>query len=317
MNEKQLTPWQSAISKAKPRFVEISSAERTGVSYQVESVFALQAVANNELLAECSPQSLMHAVINVASVGLTLNPAYQYAYIVPRKGKACLDISYKGLIKLAADSKNIKWAKAVLVHESDKFEMQGIEHPPIHSYNPFDKDRGEVVGGYCVAKLADDGYMIDVMSRDELDKVRATSKASNGPWKTWEHEMMKKTLIKRASKTWPNTTLLDTAISIINEHEGLDDGYVVGRISGERIKMSDVEDSIEEIKEIIDRDTIEDTHDAVKDIWNGLSNDMRMLVTDGLSDKAKDSKRMYKTILKDYLGYVGTTIEGELEGVIQ
>ncbi|MDO1851433.1 hypothetical protein Q2367_25255, partial [Escherichia coli] len=34
--------------------------------------------------------------------------------------------------------------------------------------------------------------------------------------------MMKKTVIKRASKLWPKSERLDTAVQVLNEHEGID-----------------------------------------------------------------------------------------------
>jgi hypothetical protein len=36
--------------------------------------------------------------------------------------------------------------------------------------------------------------------------------------------MMKKTVIKRASKLWPKSERLDTAVQVLNEHEGIDFG---------------------------------------------------------------------------------------------
>lgn len=303
-DKKEIAPWQSAVVSAERHFNEIATAEGKLITYKKEALFAIQSIKNNGLLMKCSPSSIQNAVINVASVGLTLNPANQYAYIVPRNGHACLDVSYKGLIKLASDSGNIQWAKAVLVYETDQFEMNGIEQMPLHKYDPFRKDRGEVIGGYCAAKLKDGSYLIDTMSRDELEQVRATSKAANGPWKQWPLEMMKKTLIKRASKTWPNAEPLQNAINIINEHEGLDDKFVnVGQISGEPLDMDYVQSQVQKLKDLIDQDDIDSTYEDIKYEWSCMSQDECMKVNELMSDKAPDSNRMYRTILKDYLNY--------------
>jgi recombination protein RecT len=37
----------------------------------------------------------------VAAIGITLNPASKLAYLVPRDGMVCLDISYMGLLHRA------------------------------------------------------------------------------------------------------------------------------------------------------------------------------------------------------------------------
>jgi len=308
MTENQeLVPWKAAITHAKKHFNEIAKAEGNVVLYKKEAMFAMQAVQKSEYLQNCTPGSIQNAVINVASVGLTLNPANAYAYIVPRDGIACLDVSYKGMIKLATDSGSIQWVKSVLVYEDDQFEMRGIDQMPLHKYDPFKKERGDVIGGYCAAKLHDGTYMIDTMSRDELDQVRETSKAKNGPWKTWPLEMMKKTLIKRASKTWPNTNRLDKAVEIVNEHDGLEDQYLEGSYkqidNTVVVDASLVLEAANNFKAWIDMDSIEDHHEEIKLAWNNLNNDERMRVNKMLSEKAPGSNKMYRRILTEYLDY--------------
>jgi recombination protein RecT len=203
------------------------------LKFESECLFAKQLIQKSDFTlktAQNNTNSVRSAVLNVAAVGISLNPALAHAYLVPRDGAIQLDISYKGLVKLATDSGAIEWAKAVLVYENDDFEMNGVWEPPNHKYNPFSKDRGELVGGYCLAKLSTGEHMVDVMTFEELEKVRQTSKANNGPWKTWPDEMRKKTLVKRASKSWPQSNgreRLDTAISVINQHEGMEDTQVV------------------------------------------------------------------------------------------
>ncbi len=220
---KNLAPWAGAIVEAEGSFTEIASEEGNLVTYKKEAVFAMQALQSNEYLQKTNPITIMDSVINVASIGLSLNPALAFAYLVPRDGRCILDISYKGMVKIATDTGSILWAKAEVVREGDNFAYNGFGLLPDHKYNPFDKMRGNVIGAYCVARLSDGGYMVEVMSLDELNKVKDTSKAKNGPWKTWPEEMMKKTIIKRAYKSWPKTSpRLATAVKIVNEHEGID-----------------------------------------------------------------------------------------------
>ena len=200
-----------------------------GVSFSKEQTFAIQQLEKNEHIyniALNNKKSVLMAMANVANVGLSLNPATKYAYLVPRDGAIHLDISYIGLIKIATDTGSIKWAKAEIVRENDTFTYKGINALPEHEMNPFG-DRGEVIGVYCVAKTVDGDYLTDTMSLKEINEVRATSKAQGSqysPWNTFFTEMCKKTIIKRASKTWPKTDRmerLDNAIHVINQHEGL------------------------------------------------------------------------------------------------
>lgn len=221
----QPKPWQTAIANAESKFTEIATAEGNLLNYQKEAMFAMQSVIKSSYLMEAAnqnPQSLLNAVINVASIGLSLNPAEKLAYLVPRDKNACLDISYIGLIKLATDTGGIVWAKAELVYETDQFEMTGINSLPFHKYNPFSANRGNIIGGYSVAKLAGGSdYIVDVQTEAYFAKVCGVAKTKN-IWTAWPEAMRLKTLIKVGSKFWPKSKKLDTAIHYLNESEGLD-----------------------------------------------------------------------------------------------
>lgn len=228
--QKQLVPWVDTIAKAEHKFAEIVKASGTEVSFATESMFAFQALQKNENTTKTAAgnlASVRDAIINVASIGLSLNPATQYAYLVPRDGAICLDVSYKGLIKLATDTGSMLWVRAELVYSNDTFVYHGPAAAPEHGANVFG-DRGEFIGVYCIAKTLEGDILTEVMGADEIYKVRDTSmawvKKKAGPWKDWFGEMARKTVIKRASKTWPRSDKRDRlarAIEVINQHEGL------------------------------------------------------------------------------------------------
>lgn len=205
------------------------------INFEREAGFAIQVIeANNYAtkIALNNRQSVVNAVTNIAAIGISLNPASKQAYLVPRDGKICLDISYMGLMDLAIASGSIRWAKAELVYASDEFALNGYDKPPSHKYSPFNPDRGEVVGVYVVAKTADGDYLTDTMTIGEVHAIRDRSSAwkawvkdkKSCPWVTDPGEMTKKTIIKRASKYWPQTPRLEKAIHHLNTDggEGLD-----------------------------------------------------------------------------------------------
>jgi len=200
------------------------------VKFSTESQFAIQAFQGNKFLADTARKnmaSLQNAIINVASIGISLNPANKHAYLVPRDGKICLDISYMGLLHLAMTTGSIKWGQCKLVHANDAYASNGLDKAPTHTYNPFlnANDRGVVIGGYCTVKTADGDYLTEEMSLDDIKKIENSSKAKNGPWKTHWNEMARKTVVKRASKYWPKVERLDEAIHNLNTdgNEGLQD----------------------------------------------------------------------------------------------
>lgn len=201
-----------------------------GIAFAREAEFAIQALCASEYalkIARENPQSVRDAVTNIAAIGISLNPAKKQAYLIPRKGGICLVISYMGLLDLAIQSGSIMWGQAEQVFAADTFEMNGFDQPPTHKRNPFAKDRGALVGVYVVVKTNSGDYLTCTMTAEEVYAIRDRSdawkkyKSDNSklcPWVTDEGEMVKKTVIKRAYKTWPKSDRdrLDKAIHLLN-----------------------------------------------------------------------------------------------------
>ncbi len=246
-----------AVDAAKDQFAAIVE-KNPSVDWASESMFAYQAISANTFImgvAKQNRESVKNAVINIAACGLTLNPTLHYAYLVPRDGAIRLDISYQGLIKIATDSGSIKWAKAELVYNGDEFIYKGPSDKPEHNIpNPFDERRGkyiaDLVGVYCIAKTHDGDFLVELMTADEIYKIRDEAKSMStdkgkrsSPWAEGNYpgEMTKKACIKRSSKTWPKTNRheqLQTAVAVINETEGSDWAETSHRFKpGEKIQI--------------------------------------------------------------------------------
>lgn len=236
------------VKQQEPLFV--GAVTDQSVTWAKESQFAIQYFQRNDYLSKTAlsnPTSAQNAIINVAAIGITLNPASKLAYLVPRDGMVCLDISYMGLLHLAQSTGSIKWGQCKLVYSNDTYESNGLDTAPIHKYNAFG-DRGDVVGGYCTVKTADGDYLTEEMSLEEIKATEATSKAKNGPWKNFWEEMARKTIVKRASKYWPRAERPDNAIHVINEDEGVFQEPVMQHKSEEDIR----EDERRRQQEVID-----------------------------------------------------------------
>lgn len=226
--KKENPTWVDYVNEVMPQFNQIAEREKL-VLWKAESQFALQAISKNTALAKCNVNSVQNAIINVAAVGLTLNPADAYAYLVPRSNECTLVISFKGLIKVATDAGGIEWVQAKVVKENDEFTAMGVSQPPEHKITtPFNEElRGKSIGVYCVAKTVEGDYLTELMSAEEIAKIRECAMTKN-VWDKWPDEMAKKAVIKRASKQWPRTdksSRLHKAVEVINEVEGFDPDY--------------------------------------------------------------------------------------------
>lgn len=205
------------------------------ITFEREAEFAIQIISKNDYaikLAKSNRQSVIDAVTNLSAMGLTLNPARKQAYLVPRDGGICLDISYMGLVDLATDTGSVLWAHAEVVRENDVFKLNGIDQKPTHEFSPFSTDRGEAVGAYVCAKTVSGDYLTDAMSIADIERIRdATSgwkayksgKAKSSIWNDHADEMRKKTVVKRGSKMWPKSeksSRLQAAIEYLNNDGG-------------------------------------------------------------------------------------------------
>lgn len=205
------------------------------IAWQKESNFAIQLLRKNSYLDDIAwknPDSLRDAIVNISAIGISLNPALKHAYLVPRspgpkaKTAVCLDISYMGLLHLACMSGSIMWGQSKIVREKDVYMSQGIDKAPKHEFNAFG-DRGGIVGVYCTVKTCDGDYLTEEMTLDAVYDIRNRSmayKKNSGPWLTDPEQMIRKTVVKRASSYWPKVDRLDTAIHMLNteNEEGID-----------------------------------------------------------------------------------------------
>lgn len=247
-----LTTIESKVLALESEFNRVNNYQ---VNFKKESLFALQLLSSNEFLmktAQNKPDSLKNAIMNIAAIGITLNPAQKEAYLVPRGGQVCLDISYMGLIKLATDTGSVTWVQAEIVKEKDTFEYLGVGQKPNHKFQPFG-ERGQMIGVYCVAKLSTGEFLTTIMSKAEIEEIRnKSSQASkSGPWVTFFEEMAKKTVIKRASKLWPKSERLDTAVHVLNEHEGIDFSNQGKTYTPEAREEARAENAIDKIRELL------------------------------------------------------------------
>ena len=208
------------LSRIQERFVQLTDRD----TFERETSFALQIFASNPQLQQCSRDSVMSAILNVANVGLSLNPAKKEAYLLPRWDRrtkstvCCLEPSYVGLVKLLTDTGSVTSVSAKLVRDGDEFEYQeGTSPRIIHKVKPFN-EKAKILGAYAIAQLHNGAVQIEMMGLDQLHEIRGMSESyksfSDGKikscvWVDHEGEMYRKTVIRRLVKYLPRTNQFD------------------------------------------------------------------------------------------------------------
>lgn len=135
---------------------------------------------------------------------LGLDALNQEMYLVPYKNTLNFMPSYKGMVKLATkySTRPIKTIYAKVVREGDEFEETIVNGDPTINFKakPFNND--PIIGVFAVCQYTDGGIQYEVMSREEVEQCRKSSKAQNSPaWAAYFGEMAKKTVLRRLAKS--------------------------------------------------------------------------------------------------------------------
>ena len=212
---RELTPQQTlaaGLDKMRPNIAELLPP---GVPIDRFMRVAKNALQSDPYLLDADRQSLFQACLRAAQDGLMADG---------REGKIVTFNTKKGgeWVKMAQFMPMVYGIRKrllrhgilldiQLVYEGEPFKIVMGEHPHIE-HERLLAGRGEVVGGYAIARLPESmggGVLREFMHRDAFDSIKARTKSRDkqgnitGPWLTDEEEMQRKTLAKRVEKLIP------------------------------------------------------------------------------------------------------------------
>lgn len=207
--------FRAAIQKALPE----------GLSADHYLSTAFTATMRTPELLNTTPNTFFTALRDLASLGL--EPDGRRAHLIPFRNRKnntldCqLIVDFKGLAELVRRSGEVAYLHCDAVHMGDLFEYQYgtgafLRHKPAPGPRT-----GEITGFYSFVRFKGGAEDFMVLAKDEVDKVRARSKAKDaGPWVTDFSEMGKKTAFRRHSKWLPFSSTVRRAIEIDDELTG-------------------------------------------------------------------------------------------------
>jgi recombination protein RecT len=130
-------------------------------------------------------------------------------------------IGYQGYVDLARRSGDVAKVWARVVYGGDEFSVEygtheGVHHVPMLATS----DPTMVTHVYAIALLRDGITDFEVMTKAQVDGIRARSRSANkGPWVSDYAEMAKKTVVRRLVKRLPLTVEVMEAITRDDERE--------------------------------------------------------------------------------------------------
>lgn len=255
-------------------------------------------------LLECSPESLFGAIIQCAQLGLEPGNGLGHAYLLPFEKKkktqqgwitervdVQLIIGYRGMLDLARRSGQIESISAYAVYEGDKFECvlglnPSLTHEPDWK-NSLRNSPQKIVFVYAVAKLKDGGVQFQVMSRADVEQIRARSKAKDsGPWVSDYEQMALKTVTRRLFKWLPVSIEMQQAVAIDEQAErGQQYVFDEKAIDGDFVRTSEpesIDDSaptLNSVLVLIETASTPDDWSLIQDLSNSLSPEDRLFVS--------------------------------------
>jgi recombination protein RecT len=203
------------------------------------------AINKNPQLLNCTPMSVVNAVLTAATMGLEIRPGS--AYLIPFKkntkvqggwksiSECQLVVDYRGKIDLALRGGKVTDIDPDIVYARDKFRVfrdenghKVVEHEPTYFVKNDDgtmrpiteADRGVPIGALAVAAIKDGKPKVCFMPAMDIERIHQKSKAKDdGPWVTDTMEMWKKTVVHRICKTLPQTPEMALAQAVDDANE--------------------------------------------------------------------------------------------------
>lgn len=239
---------ENLLKQAVPKMMEVLPKSSSIVPEKIIRM-ALLDVSQNEKLAECTPISIVTAVMHSAALGLHIGPFLGEAWLVPYKGRCQLIPGYRGLLKLAHQGLTVGGVEARLVYADDAFEVRYGTDPGIVHIPDFDGERTDdkIVATYMVAKMRSGEVQFNVMTRDEVEKRRKASRAgesAEGPWVKWYPEQVLKTAVRTGVKMLPASSDSE-AYERLSAAVELDNRFDTGKITAPN-PVLDTETSLSE-----------------------------------------------------------------------
>lgn len=148
---------------------------------------ALACVRGDDEVRAAAPLTTLGAILEIASLGLRLEPSLGHAYIESRWAKAkggyeaAAQVQYRGLIQLAFQNPEVVDVEAMLVHQHDEFRFcKGTNQELFHTWDVSRTDRGPMRAVYSGLRFAGGYYSFQVYSIDDIMTSRMQILAQKG-----------------------------------------------------------------------------------------------------------------------------------------
>lgn len=252
-------------------------------------------VRNQPLLEVVTMKSVYESLLNMTLQGLS--PAKNQCYFIPYGQELQMQRSYFGTQAALKRLNGVKDIWAEVIREGEPFEFKNdmgrkrlIKHE--QTFATLDN---EIVGAYAVIDTEEDGQILDIMTKKQIDNSWSQAKTTNVHRK-FPEEMAKRTVINRAAKNYINTSddsdLLVNAINDTtdNEHDQETRRKDVTEVPSEE-KSLNLTEKFKQVKEVPEKE--EETPVSVEE--NEVLDGNFEIVPEALNEKPEEERDEFET----------------------
>jgi recombination protein RecT len=144
--------------------------------------------------------SVLLACLEAAQMGLVPSGQFGGAYLVAYGTEAQLIVDWRGYIKMALRSGQVRKVEADNVYSNDDFDYQRGTEEFIRHRPTLEADRGGWSHTYAIATLTNGEKQFEVLTTAQVEAIRGGRKQT---WVSHPEEMRRKTAVRRLFKYIP------------------------------------------------------------------------------------------------------------------
>jgi phage RecT family recombinase len=212
---------------------------------------AVNAITKNHDFDPCTAESKVQCILDAATTELELGTPDRLAWLIRYKLVLQFQVGYVGMIKRLKEAGAAADIYADIIYANDEIRIDGAARKLQHYYGTLNK-RGEMVGAYALATLANGIVTWEILELSDIDAIKNAARRQQGPnmspaWREFEPEMVKKSAIRRLAKRLPGDVSKQdkvTRLRAVLEADNRNFDYETTKVTVADTSLDDIADTI-------------------------------------------------------------------------
>lgn len=226
----QLVPFNQALQASGAKLLNVLPVglDEADKKDMAKAMIYLTIKAYGEVpeLRKCSPDSVISALMECASLGMMPFSKMSECCIIAYGGKAQMQLEYRGIIRLCKNTGEYKNIRTGIVREGDKLEYyKGLSQDLRHFENKAPAHNRKITHVYALYELLNGGSDFEVMTMEDLEvhrdkyskqykSAKKYNKVESAIWVKEFEGMARKTVLIKVLKYAPKSDKLINQLAL-------------------------------------------------------------------------------------------------------